>query len=164
MGPQAAGENERLLGGQVITLIQDVTQADQDGVLPRYVVSEGAFINYELIRNGFAKAYLPPPDLACQNSFLTAEIEARNKAQGLWAPTPIPTDTPRPSLTLTPFGGASTITPTTKPVCKCSDDLTCNNFNKQSKAQACFDYCRQQGDDLERLDKNNNGLACEGMD
>ena len=41
--------------------------------------------------------------------------------------------------------------------------LTCNSFPSQRRAQQCFEYCRSQGyGDIFGLDKNGNGLACEG--
>jgi hypothetical protein len=63
-----------------------------------------------------------------------------------------PTSTKRPS-----GGGGSGI-------CSCSGDtLNCPDFSSHSSAQACFDYCVQQGaGDIHKLDRDNDGLACEG--
>lgn len=49
-------------------------------------------------------------------------------------------------------------------VCSCSGDLyNCGDFPNHSSAQACFDYCVQQGKgDIHKLDRDNDGLACEG--
>jgi len=49
-------------------------------------------------------------------------------------------------------------------VCSCSGDtLNCTDFSNHSSAQACFDYCIQQGaGDIHRLDRDNDGSACEG--
>jgi len=49
-------------------------------------------------------------------------------------------------------------------VCSCSGDTyNCGDFSSHSSAQACFDYCVQQGKgDIHKLDRDNDGLACEG--
>lgn len=48
-------------------------------------------------------------------------------------------------------------------VCSCSGNLyNCSNFGGHSQAQACFNYCISQGrGDIHRLDRDNDGLACE---
>jgi len=48
--------------------------------------------------------------------------------------------------------------------CSCSgDNLNCSDFSDHSSAQACFDYCIQQGaGDINKLDQDNDGDACEG--
>lgn len=55
--------------------------------------------------------------------------------------------------------------PTNEPaaVCNCSgDSLNCGNFGSQSSAQACFNYCYPIAGDIHRLDRDNDGIACEG--
>ena len=48
-------------------------------------------------------------------------------------------------------------------ICECSENLyTCEYFESQQVAQACFDYCkRTTKEDVHDLDPNNNGVACE---
>jgi len=50
-------------------------------------------------------------------------------------------------------------------VCSCSgDSLNCGDFSSQSSAQACMNYCVQQGaGDIHNLDGDANGLACESL-
>ena len=158
-GPQAIGANERLVGGKYVTLIQDVSNTDAEGNILRYVMVDNIFVNYDMIRLGMARAVNIPPDEACKDSFLAAELEAQANIVGIWLPTPVPTFT----LTLTPTI-TRTPAPTTIPPCNCyGRRLTCNNFYSQAQAQACFNYCRSQGlDDIFGLDKNRNGVACEG--
>jgi hypothetical protein len=74
-------------------------------------------------------------------------------------------------VTITPFSLAtqpsqSTLQPTVpqRPAnCSCSGDmLNCPDFNSHSEAQTCFDYCKSLGfDDPNKLDRNNNNIACE---
>jgi len=54
-------------------------------------------------------------------------------------------------------------TPAPAPVCDCSGDLyNCSSFSTHRAAQACFEYCIQQGrGDIHGLDGDNDGLVCE---
>ena len=46
---------------------------------------------------------------------------------------------------------------------RCSGiDYDCGNFGNWSSAQACFQYCLETvGYDVHRLDRDNDGIACE---
>jgi len=77
--------------------------------------------------------------------------------------------TPLPTLAIVNFPTNTMvfILPTNPPhaggTCSCSGDtLNCSDFGSQSSAQACFDYCVQQGaGDIHRLDRDNDNIACE---
>ena len=94
--PQSYGLNERLVNGQNVILVQDVTDVDAQGFYPRYVIAGNTFVNYEIIRSGMASAASLPPDTACQNSFLSAQVEAQAAVLGVWQATPLPTFTACP--------------------------------------------------------------------
>jgi micrococcal nuclease len=68
----------------------------------------------------------------------------------------MPTSTPAPEPTSTPQPVA---------VCSCSGNLyNCSDFGTHAAAQACFDYCVQQGrGDIHRLDGDSDGDACESL-
>ncbi len=58
--------------------------------------------------------------------------------------------------------------PTTLPqgaVCDCSGNIyDCANFGNQTSAQACYNYCQQQGaGDVHHLDLDYDGIACEDL-
>jgi endonuclease YncB( thermonuclease family) len=162
---QSIAANERLVSGKVVILVKDISQTDANGLYLRYVLENNAFINYDLIRQGYTAALSSPPDTACDAVFMAAQSEAQAAQIGIWIPTPLPTLT----FTSTPIS-TTTNTPrptkTIQPVCDCRGKrLTCNNFRTQAAAQACFDYCKSMGyGDIFGLDKNGNGKACEGMD
>lgn len=74
--------------------------------------------------------------------------------------TAFPTDTPlaMPTfgvLPIVPSGG----------ICSCAGDtLNCSDFQTHDSAQACFNSCVAQGvGDINKLDQNNDGLACESL-
>ncbi|MEW5867642.1 MAG: thermonuclease family protein [Chloroflexota bacterium] len=158
-GPEAVNMNSRLVSGQFVILIKDVSEVDANGFLLRYVVANNAFINYELVRMGLAKAVAMPPDITCQEALAAAQVTAQASISGVWAPTPIPTATITPTPTITP-----TVTPTVTPVCFCNRHYTCNNFPTQKAAQACYNYCTvKQNIYIGLDDQNKNGRVCEGL-
>jgi micrococcal nuclease len=161
-GPQAVDANEKLVVGRSTVLIKDVTESDEEGFLLRYVFANGVFVNYELLRQGYARALIEPPDTACQTALMVAQKEAFDAKTGVWSPTPIPTATVTSTPTITPI--PSTPTFTLPPPCNCERRYTCNDFSTQDQAQSCYDYCTSAGYNIGLVDKNGNGLVCEGLD
>lgn len=100
---------------------------------------------------------LPPTETPIPSSTSTSTKE----------PTAVPTNTPIPTATLVPF---QPIVPTSgnsgggDGVCSCnSDTMNCTDFRNQSSAQACYNYCKSIGaGDIHKLDRDNDGSACEG--
>ncbi len=89
-GEEAAAHNQALVDGREVTLIKDVSETDRYHRLLRYVMVGEVFVNYELVRGGYANALRYPPDVACADVFRAAERQAREEGLGLWAPTPTP--------------------------------------------------------------------------
>jgi micrococcal nuclease len=160
-GPQSIASNEQLVNGKYVTLVMDTTNIDAEGYYLRYVLVDDIFVNYDQIRRGLASVNIIPPDMACQNEFMAAQLEAQTVIAGIWQPTPLPTFTitPTPTETLIP-----TATEIPKPApCSCRRTYSCNNFWTQYDAQECYDYCLSEGYGPVLPDKNNNGLVCEGL-
>lgn len=71
--------------------------------------------------------------------------------------------------TSTPTRLPPTHTPSRRPtepaVCLCGANLyNCSDFSTQRSAQACFDYCwAERGFDVHRLDRDDDGIACESL-
>jgi len=76
--------NSSLLKAGEIILIKDVSETDRYDRLLRYVFVDGLFINYELVRQGYAYAVSFPPDIACQELFMEGQREAVENQRGLW--------------------------------------------------------------------------------
>ncbi len=95
----ATAKNRALVEGKTVLLIKDVSETDIYDRLLRYVVAEGVFVNYELVRQGYAQILTYPPDVACSATFLGAQQAAREEGKGLWAATPTakPAATPEPT-------------------------------------------------------------------
>ena len=94
---EATNRNNELVQGRTVTLVKDASETDISGSLLRYVLSGNSFVNYSLVRDGFAYASTQRPDVACSIAFAEAQNLAVSEGAGLWAviPTPPPpTSTP----------------------------------------------------------------------
>lgn len=168
-GAEATYKNAEMVYGKTVTLIKDVSETDRYNRLLRYVLVGDIFVNYELVAQGYANPASYPPDTSCIPTFQAAEQQASSAKLGLWgAP---PTAPPLPTLALLPTqpstgssgglggsGGSSG-----DAVCSCAGNLyNCADFSTHASAQACFDYCISIGrGDVHRLDRDNDGSACE---
>ena len=84
-GVEAAQVNQSLIAGQEVLLFPDSSEFDEDGRLMRYVFVREMFVNYEILRLGYARAVEIPPDTACSVLFKETAQGAKNNSQGLWA-------------------------------------------------------------------------------
>lgn len=83
-GPEATEANRRLVAGQRVRLERDVTDRDRFDRLLRYVYVDGVMVNAELVREGFARVLVYPPDTRYVACFSALEQEAREAGRGLW--------------------------------------------------------------------------------
>jgi endonuclease YncB( thermonuclease family) len=145
---EATQANQLLVSDQEIILVRDVSETDQYGRLLRYIyLSDGTFVNAELLRLGFAQLVTYPPDVAEQERFLALQREARNAGRGLW------------SSAADANGDGST-------GCRQCDRnrYNCSDFSNQTEAQACFEYCLTvTGTDIHNLDGGGDGIVCESL-
>ena len=133
--------------------VKDVSEKDPYGRLLRYVVFNESFVNYVLVKEGFASVASYPPDISCIETFRSVEKPASVAQIGIWgAPPPTATLVAQAS---SPSSGA----------CNCSyNQYNCSDgsFSSKSQAQSCYDYCKSiTGWDVHDLDRDNDGLACE---
>ena len=84
-GSGAATTNSNLVAWQWVTLVKDSSETDQYDRLLRYVFVADTFVNYELVKLGYAAATDYPPDSACANSFASEEGRARDSLLAIWS-------------------------------------------------------------------------------
>ena len=78
---------DRVLAAQTFQMTSDVSDRDQFDRLLRYLwLSDGTFVNEDLVRGGFALAREFPPDTAHADRLAAAQAEAQEAERGLWAP------------------------------------------------------------------------------
>jgi micrococcal nuclease len=84
-GHEASDANRSLVQGQHVRLVHDIENTDKYGRLLRYVyLSDGTFVNLDLVANGYARAYTWPPNIAHATEFVAAQNAARTAGRGLW--------------------------------------------------------------------------------
>jgi len=137
--------------GQPVLLVKDRAGPDSAGPLVRYVFIGEQFLNEMLIRQGLALADPAAPEQSCSSLFLQAEAQARTTRIGIWQPSPVPTSTFMPFVTLNPA---------TQAICDCSKKYDCSDFATHAEAQACFNACNDYNS---KLDLDRDGIACEGL-
>jgi len=81
---EAIAKLRELVGRQEVSLVRDVSDRDGQGRLLRYVYVGDVFINAELVRGGYAKADLRPPDIKFGDLFVRLMKEAQGQRVGLW--------------------------------------------------------------------------------
>ena len=67
-----------------MTLEKDVSDVDRFGRLLRFAYADGILVNAELVREGYARAKVYPPDTAYAECLAALEQEAREGERGLW--------------------------------------------------------------------------------
>ena len=83
-GERAKVFTERLALGKVVRLETDVQPRDQYGRLLAYAYVGKTFINYELVRQGYAMLLTYPPNVAHVEEFTQAQKLARQEGKGIW--------------------------------------------------------------------------------
>ena len=143
---EATDANIEMVKNKNVVLVRDVSDTDQYDRLLRYVyLTDGTFINANLLREGYGRTINIPPDTANEDYFKRLEDEARRNKRGIWG--------------LDENQGLSGSCNTcTKNAYDCAD------FSTQRQAQSCFDTCmKQSGDDVHHLDGGGDGVVCESL-
>ena len=99
---EATAKNSELVLGKEIRLEKDVSETDQYDRLLRYVYIGDLFINAELVRLGYAREALYPPDTMHSEEFyrlekyaLASDLGLHNEPEPEPEPTYVPTYTPK---------------------------------------------------------------------
>jgi micrococcal nuclease len=88
-GPEASAHTKtRLAPGTRVSLELDAEPRDKYGRLLAYVYVGGARYDDELLRLGFARLLIIPPNGVHARALLRAELEARAAGRGLWGACP----------------------------------------------------------------------------
>ena len=84
-GPEAAAYTRRRLLGRQVELEDDVESHDVYGRRLAYVLVDGTRFDDELLRLGYARLLVIPPNERHARALLDAELDARHRRRGLWA-------------------------------------------------------------------------------
>jgi endonuclease YncB( thermonuclease family) len=81
---EARDLNSRLVTGQRVRLVKDVSETDRYGRLLRFVYAGDTLVNAEILRAGLARVLTVPPDCAMAREFGEIERDARQHRRGVW--------------------------------------------------------------------------------
>jgi micrococcal nuclease len=83
-GPEASAYTHARLSGRRVRLQTDVEQRDKYGRLLAYVYLDGQRYDDELLRLGYARLLIIPPNGMHARVMLQAELDAQRAGRGLW--------------------------------------------------------------------------------
>ena len=83
-GPEAAAYTERRLAGRRVELVTDLEVHDRYGRTLAFVYLDGNSFNDELLRLGYARLLVIPPNGAHARTQLAIELAAKAARRGLW--------------------------------------------------------------------------------
>ncbi|HAR95342.1 MAG TPA: hypothetical protein DCR97_05190 [Deltaproteobacteria bacterium] len=81
---EATRFNKRLVLLKKVRLEFDQEKKDAYGRLLAYVYVKGVFVNGELVRQGYARAMIKPPNTRYKDMLISYQREAMEKDAGLW--------------------------------------------------------------------------------
>jgi micrococcal nuclease len=81
---QASRQNQKLVLLKKVRLEFDKEKKDSEGRVLAYVFVKNVFVNAELIKLGYAKTNIVPPNDKYKNMFLDYEKKAKQSEKGLW--------------------------------------------------------------------------------
>ena len=77
--------NKTLVDKKQISIESDTKKRNEDNELLGYVYAGDVFVNAQLLKNGFAIAYIQPPNQKYADLFIALQKEARKQRRGIWA-------------------------------------------------------------------------------
>jgi len=90
---QASKYNQKLVFMKKVRLEFDREKKDKEGRTLAYVFEKKVFVNAELVKLGYAKTNIVPPNDKYKNMFLDYEKKAQQSEKGLWQETKKDTET-----------------------------------------------------------------------
>lgn len=81
---EAARYNKKLVFLKKVRLEFDVEKKDAHGRLLAYVFVKNTFVNAELVRLGYARALIKPPNVKYKDMLLAYQQKAMEEERGLW--------------------------------------------------------------------------------
>lgn len=167
-GEEASARGKKLLQGKKVRITQDPTQDTRDkyGRMLVYVWTEdGTLYNYRMILDGYAHEYTYDVPYQQQARFKKAEAQARQEGRGFWSPKTCAGDTKQPAEAGTENQPAKAPRQQAPPAGTDDGvDKDCSDFDTQQEAQQYFESQGGSGaNDVDKLDGNGDGSACESL-
>ena len=163
-GVEASSYAKEVLAGTQVSIETDTTQDTYDkyGRLLAYVILEdGTNFNKLMIEEGYGYEYTYSLPYKYQNEFKLAQQRAQANKRGLWADGVCGEET-----TMVPVEESESTPPSIESTANydCSSNTyNCSDFSTHSEAQNVYESCGGVANDIHRLDRDKDGLACESL-
>lgn len=157
---------EDLILGKEVKLVKDVSEVGKYGRLVRYVyLRDGTFVNELIVKEGHGEVYWYEPDITLCPVIQEAENYAKRNNLGMWKDENEDKDEEQEK------DKEVAEEPESKPEEEqedlgyvCDDNFyNCDDFSTHTKAQEVFEYCGGADNDIHRLDRDKDGIACESL-
>jgi len=154
-GKEASNKAKELLTGKRVVIEKDDSQGTYDKyqrLLAYVFLEDGTNFNKWMIENGYGYEYTYNLPYKYQKEFKMAQEQAKAQGKGLWANNACQKET------------ETTVVPTesTKYICT-YDAYNCGDFSTHNEAQSVYEACGGVNNDIHKLDRDKDGLACETL-
>jgi micrococcal nuclease len=161
-GKEASDKAKELLSRKEVRIEYDPSQGalDKYGRTLAYVfLADGTLFNEYMIAQGYAHEYTYNFPYKYQAQFKAAENSARGLKLGLWADDACASQSSRTPAASTPLAAS-----VQAGGYECTRNVyNCSSFKTQSEAQAAFDACGGDSNDIHKLDSGKDGKVCESL-
>lgn len=189
-GPEASAKTKQLLPvGTAVNIELDKEPQDKFGrsLAYVYVAKDGAFVNGDLVKSGFARAKAYPPNVRYKAQFSALEAEAKAEGRGLWGscadakPTSGKGFDPQRATASAPAAAKPVQQPKTPAERKQKEAVAretefppaaldnpgdvknCADFRSYAEAREWYDRYFPRFGDVAKLDGNGDGIPCNGL-
>lgn len=164
-GKAASDKAKELLTGTYVRIEKDASQGETDkyGRTLAYIyMANGTIYNKYMITEGYGHEYTYNLPYKYQQEFKAAETQARAEKKGLWADGACTASLKLRSTSAQNPGSTSTVV--TSGSYDCSHNVyNCSSFKAQAEAQAAFNACGRDTNDVHKLDSDKDGRVCESL-
>jgi len=152
---------EDLILYKEVKLEKDISEIDKyDRLLRHIYLEDGTFVNELMVKEGYAEVYPYKPDITLCPQIENAEDYAKEHELGIWEK-----EEPEPEPEVEEEPEEEEEEPEEEPsqyVCD-SNFYNCDDFSTHAQAQEVFEYCGGVSNDIHRLDRDKDEIACEGL-
>lgn len=146
-----------LVFDKTVRMEKDVTDKDKYDRLLRYIYIGDTFINMEMVKSGYAVSYPFYPDNMYKDEFSSAQKEAVLAKRGMWEP-----EEEIHEKSLEEIFEQTTAPKSPSYICS-YNAYNCGDFLTHREAQNTYDLCGGVSNDVHKLDRDADGVACESL-
>ena len=164
-GVEASNYAKAVLTGAQVSIETDATQSTYDRynrLLAYIILEDGTNFNKLMIEEGYGYEYTYSLPYKYQSEFQLAQRQAQTNKRGLWADGVCEEE----EIIIVPIEETQSTSPpsenTSNYICS-YNAYNCSDFSTHNEAQSVYESCGGVANDIHRLDRDKDGLACESL-